>query len=64
MKFEIGDIVRFMYKKEIFGLHEVTGESANGEITVTINECNSEFYADEKDLIMVCPIADRKDLSS
>lgn len=62
MKFKRGDIVRFEHEKEIFGLHEVTGESANSEITVTHNECNSESYADEKDLILVCSVVDRKDI--
>ena len=62
MKYKIGDIVRFKHDKHIFGLHEVTGEDANGEITVTPNECNSEFYANRKDLIFVCSKEDRKDI--
>lgn len=62
MKYKTGDIVRFNHDKEIFGLHEVTGEDANGEITVTSNECNSEFYADEKDLIFVCAKKERRDI--
>ena len=62
MKYEVGDIVRFKFPKQIFGLHEVTGYSADGEITLTLNECNSEFYADENDLVFVCSVKDRKDI--
>lgn len=57
-----GDIVRFKHELEIFGLYEVTGESADGELTVTNNECNSESYANKEDLILVCSYEDRKDL--
>ena len=62
MDFIIGDIVRFKHEKEIFGLHEVTGYSVDGEITLTKDECNSEFYADEKDLILVCRFGFRNDI--
>lgn len=61
MKFKTGDIVRFKYDKNVFGLHEVTGYSADDEITLTINECNSEFYSNENDLILVCAVSERRD---
>lgn len=61
VKYNTGDIVRFVEDRRIFGLHEVTGYDANGEITLTDDECNSEFYANEEDLILVCSVKERKD---
>ena len=60
--YKSGDIVRFKHEKEIFGLFEVTGYDANGEITLTKNECNSEFFADQKDLVFVCKVENRIDI--
>jgi hypothetical protein len=62
LRFKEGDIVRFKHDVQIYGLHEVTGFSADNEITLTVNECNSEFYADEKDLILVCRFELRSDI--
>lgn len=62
MKYYAGDIVRFIDARRIVGLHEVSGYGEDGEITVTNDECNSEFYADEDDLILVCSVDDRKDI--
>lgn len=62
MKYYAGDIVRFIDARRIVGLHEVSGYDEDGEITVTNDECNSEFYADEDDLILVCSVDDRKDI--
>lgn len=62
MKYYAGDIVRFIDARRIVGLHEVIGYDEDGEITVTNDECNSEFYADEDDLILVCSVDDRKDI--
>jgi hypothetical protein len=64
MKFQIADIVRFKPEEEEFGLYEVTGYSADEEITITNNECNSECFADENALILVCSVQDRKDITS
>jgi hypothetical protein len=61
-EYKTGDIVRFKRDKEIFGLYEVTGYSADNEITLTKDECNSEFYADENDLILVCRFGFRNDI--
>lgn len=62
MKYYAGDIVRFIDARRIVGLHEVCGYDEDGGITVTNDECNSEFYADEDDLILVCSVDDRKDI--
>lgn len=62
MKYYTGDIVRFIEARRILGLHEVSGCDEDGEITVTDDECNSEFYANEGDLILVCSVEDRKDM--
>jgi hypothetical protein len=66
MKFEICDIVRFKPEKEIFGLYEITGfhvpSDYECDCTITKDECNSEIYARQDDLMLVCSINDRKDL--
>jgi hypothetical protein len=62
LRFRLGDIVRFKPEKEILGLHEVTGIGEGSEVTLTFDECNSEFYADENDLILVCPEYERRDV--
>jgi hypothetical protein len=62
MKFIIGDIVRFKPEEDESGLWEVTGYSTNGEITITNDECDSEWNADENSLILVCSAKDRKDI--
>jgi hypothetical protein len=62
MLFETGDIVRFKDNSYSLGLHEVTGYSENNKITLTNDECTTEFYAEEKDLILVCRFGFRNDI--
>jgi hypothetical protein len=61
---QIGDIVRFKDRVEK-GLYEVTGiyEDKTYQVTVTNNECDSEFYARLDQLIFVCSSEDRKDIN-
>jgi hypothetical protein len=62
-KLKIGDIVRFkdINKK---GLYEVTGtyEDKVYQVTVTNNECDSEYYANINYLIFVCAVENRQDI--
>lgn len=65
MKYGIGDIVRFkLAKGKKDGLHEITEVYHNKiyDYAVTNDECNSEYYAFDEDLIFVCAYKDRKDL--
>lgn len=63
--FDTGDIVRFNAneKEEFgFGLFEVTGYDADGLITLTKDECNTEFYSKQEYLILVCKVSNRGDI--
>lgn len=63
--FNTGDIVRFNAEQKDeygFGLFEVTGYDADGLITLTKNECNSEFYSKQEFLILVCKVGRRVDI--
>ncbi len=66
MKYQICDVVRFKPEKEISGLFEITGfhvpDGYECDCTITDNECNSESYAKQEDLILVCSVEDRKDI--
>lgn len=62
MKYNTGDVVRYRLKQ---GLFEVTGaytDKAAYDYTITNDECDTERYVLERDLIFVCSISDRQDL--
>lgn len=68
MNFETGDVVRFKNGKDgvnDYGLHEITGtyEGRSYQYSITYDECNSETYSKHEDLILVCSVKDRKDIS-
>ena len=62
MKYHAGDVVRFKNNAGDIGLYEVAGYY-HGVIHVTDDECISEFVADEDDLLLVCRVGDREDLT-
>jgi hypothetical protein len=66
---KVGDVVRFKYeyyKNNPKGLHEIVDvhDTEEFEYTVTVNECDSEFKAKHKDLILVCSAQDRTDITA
>jgi hypothetical protein len=67
MKFKTGDIVRVKHEIDLFEVVDVIDahtkpEGFDYDYTVTNDECDTEIYVIEKDLIPVCYTENRLDL--
>ncbi|SET42194.1 hypothetical protein SAMN05216389_11111 [Oceanobacillus limi] len=68
-KYSVGDVVRTK-DRGLLGLWEVTNicdiardpDSFDYDYMITDNECDSEIYVRENDLILVCKVEDRRDI--
>lgn len=61
-KFGVGDVVRFDFTDEYVGLYEVSGYNINGLVSVSNNFGDSDLYAKEEWLVLVCKSKDRLDI--
>lgn len=61
-KFETADLVRHIAYKGIFEVADVYSDKLAYDCTITNNECDSERYVWQRDLILVCSVRDRMDL--